>query len=236
MKPTIESYKEFQCAFDFFNKKLFGNELPDCLITLQRQKKTFGYFSAQRFTSFNGEKTDEIAMNPTYFSTCSIVEVMQTLAHEMVHLWQYHYGKPGRGRYHNKEWAQKMEGIGLMPSSTGEEGGNKTGERISDYIIDGGQFDKACKKLLDTKFILSWADSFPDRKTLLENFDGETDEELQAYLDDIGTGLTVDDIAENKNKSTRVKYTCVECLSHVWGKPELNILCGDCDIEFITED
>jgi len=32
----------------------------------------------------------------------------------------------------------------------------------------------------------------------------------------------------NKNK---VKYVCPTCGAQVWGKPDLNVLCGDCSEE-----
>nr|WLE92542.1 hypothetical protein BHNBIJOD_00169 [Klebsiella pneumoniae] len=67
--PTPETYDELQRAYDFFNEKLFSNELPPCLITLQREKRTYGYCSFKRFVGReSGDTVDEIAMNPVYFS------------------------------------------------------------------------------------------------------------------------------------------------------------------------
>lgn len=86
---------------------------------------------------------DEIALNPDVFSYQSDKDILDTLVHEMVHQWQYVYGKPSRKAYHNKQWADKMESIGLMPSDTGQPGGKRTGQRMSDYIIIGGKFDRA---------------------------------------------------------------------------------------------
>jgi predicted SprT family Zn-dependent metalloprotease len=122
-KPTAQAYAELQKAYDHFNRELFEGTLPDCLLTLQREKDTYGYFSRNRFISSAGEKIDEIALNPSYFAVQPLVEILQTIAHEMVHLWQAHFGKPGRVRYHNGEFAAKMEAIGLMPSSTGQRVG-----------------------------------------------------------------------------------------------------------------
>lgn len=65
---------------------------------------------------------DEIAMNPVYFSIRTIKATLSTLVHEMVHQWQFHFGKAGRRGYHNKEWAALMERVGLMPSDTGQAG------------------------------------------------------------------------------------------------------------------
>ena len=100
--PTVETYAELQAAFDHFNARIFDGKLPACLITLQRNKRTYGYYSHDRLVcGETGELTAEIAMNPSYFVARTIRETLSTLVHEMVHQWQYHYGKPGRRGYHN---------------------------------------------------------------------------------------------------------------------------------------
>ena len=76
----------------------------------------------------------------------------------MVHLEQHHFGNPGRGRYHNKQWADMMSAIGLEPSSTGKPGGKRTGDRVSHWIVDGGPFDGACKAFLAKHDGLIWGD------------------------------------------------------------------------------
>ena len=56
---TERQYARFQTVYDHLNRELFGNTLPDCLITLNRKAKTYGYFSGDRFASlvYDGEKT-----------------------------------------------------------------------------------------------------------------------------------------------------------------------------------
>jgi hypothetical protein len=77
----------------------------------------------------------------------------------MVHCWQHCFGTPGRDYYHNREWADKMIIIGLMPSSTGEIGGRITGQVMGDYIIEGGKFIILCEILkTNQSFQLSWID------------------------------------------------------------------------------
>jgi hypothetical protein len=66
----------------------------------------------------------------------------------MCHIWQFRFGDPGRGRYHNKEWADRMEALDLMPSDTEQSGGKRTGQRMTHYIVDGGPFDRAAAELL----------------------------------------------------------------------------------------
>ncbi|MEB0221353.1 SprT-like domain-containing protein [Pseudomonas sp. AB12(2023)] len=163
LRPTEEAYAELQKAYDFYNDNLFAMHvrLPACMITFQREKRTMGYYSQGRFIRSDGIKADEIAMNPDYFAVIPLVEILQTLVHEMVHLWQANFGKPSRPGYHNTEWARKMEAIGLMPSDTGQPGGNKVGQSMNDYLIQGGRFDKATRRLLSAGFAISWMDRFP---------------------------------------------------------------------------
>ncbi len=59
----------------------------------------------------------------------------------MVHLWQFHFRKPGRRGYHNREWADKMLEVGLVPSDTGLPGARVTGDRMSHYVMESGPFD-----------------------------------------------------------------------------------------------
>ncbi len=113
---------------EFFNARLFGGKLPACLVTLQRSKKTYGFFAGQRFGLKTGKgATDEIALNPSHFEQRTTEQTLSTLAHEMAHQWQQHHGKPSRTGYHNKEWAAKMIEVGLVPSATGQKGGKQVG-------------------------------------------------------------------------------------------------------------
>lgn len=232
MQPTPEAYAELQLAFEHFNRTLFAGELPDCLITLQRERRTFGYFSGVRFVRRSGERTDEIAMNPSYFAIRSVRDTLSTLAHEMAHSWQAHFGKPGRRGYHNKEWAAKMEEIGLMPSNTGEPGGKKVGEHMTHYIIAGGRFDHACAELLTREFTLSWLDRFPPERPKTPPSSGADDDEENEGNGDDGddvSGLIELPPTEPVNRSNRMKYRCPNCSLQVWAKPKIRVLCGGDD-------
>ena len=216
--PTAETYQELQTAYDHFNKGLFGGSLPLCLITLQRKSQTYGYFCPERFVNRAGDMTDEIAMNPEWFAVRSVEEVLSTLAHEMAHLWQAHFGNPGRARYHNKEWGNQMEAIGLMPSNTGELGGKRTGDQMTHYVIEGGAFQGVCAGLLTTDYTLSWMDRFPAG--------GDT------------AGVEGVDGTEGKEpkKATRIKYSCPSCGINVWGKPALRLRCAECEDSPLFEE
>ena len=197
--PTTETYTELQKAYDFFNQALFANQLPSCLITLQRRSRTYGYFSAKRFQHTQaGTFADEIAMNPDHFKTESLQKVLSTLVHEMVHLQQAYFGKPSRKGYHNREWASMMKTVGLIASSTGEPGGNQVGQCVSHYIETGGQFEKTCQTLINNGFKLSWADTLGDQRKTITSTPG------------------------------RWRYHCKQCGLIAWAKPKTTLICGTC--------
>jgi predicted SprT family Zn-dependent metalloprotease len=158
--PTKSTYAAVQAAWRHFNKSLFSNQLPPCLVTLQRRSRAHGYFSSKQFEHLKdaAATTDEIALNPKSIRERPPEATLSTLVHEMVHLWQDHFGHPGRGRYHNKAWADAMEQIGLMPSHTGKPGGKRTGDTVSHYIIPGGPFAVACGAFLAKHQGLQWGD------------------------------------------------------------------------------
>lgn len=121
---TPVEYSVFQEAYDFFNTELFGGLLPNVLVTLQRQTRSRGYFSPERFSGRVEEAVaHELALNPDFFPERTDEEICSALAHEMAHVWQQTYGKAPRRAYHDRQYATKMKEIGLQPSTTGEPRG-----------------------------------------------------------------------------------------------------------------
>ncbi|WP_426106327.1 SprT-like domain-containing protein [Massilia sp. TSP1-1-2] len=244
MKQTAIVYAELQLVYDTFNVELFNDSLADCLFTLQRKPSTMGYFSAGRFGNRKGEQLHELAVNPDCFAVVPLVEIMSTIAHEMVHLWQHQHGTPGRGRYHDKVWGDKMEEIGLMPSSTGMPGGKKSGDKVAEYPIKGGRFLAICDRLLTADFQISWYDRFT---TMAPYTGGAAGAGILADLPASGavvasaSGVQMAPSTRTNsggvltaNKSNRSKYRCT-CDIQVWGKPGLKIKCCACD-EVLEEE
>lgn len=228
IKPTIQTYEELQEAYDFLNERLFKGELPQCIITLQREKKTCGYYARDRFVDKDCSPVDEIALNPQHFDLDDIPAILTTLGHQMVHQWQSHFGKWSRSGYHNKQWAAKMEEIGLVPSSTGEENGARTGFKMSAYPDPNGKFTKVVTDLLTTEFTVSWRDRF------VEIDDEEIGSEEPVKTPVYKSQKNVRDLLDGKTKSkkqTRIKYSHV-CEDgntvNVWGAKDLSLTCGIC--------
>jgi predicted SprT family Zn-dependent metalloprotease len=236
LNPTSATYDSLLLAYKFMNEHLFANALPACLITLQRETHTFGYFCHKRFTYDKNVKqsTDEIALNPQYFRASGRDDrmVVSTLVHEMCHLWQHHFGKPGRARYHNKEWANKMRSLGLVPSNTGENGGKDTGDQMSHFIDKSGRFAKIFDKLKKKGFALEWIEYPPSIQQALAT--GKLD------LSEVTAALTASTKSggpsmPRKVDKSKLKYTCPKCGLNAWAKTGANLMCGDCDEAMIYE-
>jgi predicted SprT family Zn-dependent metalloprotease len=153
--PTREQFAAYEKMFGFFNTRLFRSELPACLLNFSRRRRSNGFFAPQRWE--NGrEVRHEISINPSTLKNREPIQVASTLVHEMVHLWQAEYGQPSRAGYHNREWAMKMEEVGLVPSTTGDAKGRKVGQRMTHYVADGGPFERAFQAM-PAEFLLPWA-------------------------------------------------------------------------------
>jgi predicted SprT family Zn-dependent metalloprotease len=252
-KPTHEFYGQLQQAYDWFNRELFNNALPSCLITVQRERNTMGYFSPLRWSHGGKKDVHEIALNPAYFANKKVIEIFQTLVHEQCHLWQHEFGSPSRGGYHNQEWANKMESFGLMPSSTGTPGGKKTGQSMSDYVIETGRFKQTCIELIQSGHEFRWADRRiskpsinnlfdfsslrdlldPCQPTLSQTLPPSPEKILNISVSTLIPNFAYHDIQHQLNK-LKTKYSCPICKTNVWGRANLRIRCEECSELFIA--
>ena len=148
---TDTQFHTFDAQFNYYNKELFNGGLSDCMIQTSGHKKYAGFIKMRNWKNKLAEKEPfihEISLNPGILGQDD-KKYHAELVHGMVHVWQQDYGKPSRRMYHNRQWAQKMEEIGLTPSSTGAPGGKKTGERVSQFFTPGGLFIKLFNNLTE---------------------------------------------------------------------------------------
>lgn len=160
LQPTRETYNALQDAFNWFNRELFSSNLPQVIIVLHRKKGAKGYFWADMWHKHIDSESEtptisEIALTPETLDR-SDKEILSTLVHEMVHLWQYTSGKPSRNAYHNKEWADMMEEIGLHPTHNGQWDGKPTGQKVTHLIVEGHRFDTSASAFLEDRKVIQW--------------------------------------------------------------------------------
>ena len=129
------------------------------MLSQHRHPRSYGYWAEKRWSAGEDAKAGELALNPEYLKSRPVNDTLAVLVHEQCHVWQTYHGEAPAGPYHNKQWADKMEAVGLMPTSTNLPGGKRTGAHMGHYIIEGGPFDLACKRLLADGFALTWGAS-----------------------------------------------------------------------------
>lgn len=201
--PTAKTYAALNQAFDFFNDRLFRGELPACLVTLQRKNKAYGYFAGGRFGSKDGaEITDEIALNPAHFKSRTDEQSLSTLAHEMAHLWQHHFGKPSRAGYYKQGMGgenarDRIAPFGYRPA---RRQGNRAvmqplhcrGRPLCPRFCRAGGAARLYRPLCRA---LGDADARKTRKA---------------------------------KSASKTRYTCPSCELNAWAKPGVRLMCSEC--------
>jgi hypothetical protein len=206
--PTTEQYAAFESVFRFFNDELFDGALPAVILVFAKRQKSLGYYKHERWhrPGLDTARIGEVALSPDHLGDDQR-EVASTIVHEMVHLWQFTYAKASRRGYHNKEWGDRMEALGLMPSNTGAPGGKRTGQRMTHDIVEGGPFAVTYAKLA--------------RDVLLLFVAGST---------------TVKGKPEPKpSDPSKSKFTCPTCGDIARGKPSLMIDCRKCGVSMTLD-
>ena len=198
-RPSSDVARALERAHDHFAAALWaGLDMPRPVFVWQRKKGSRGHFHGQLWQAAGRNvAADEISLNPDTMEARSDEELLSTLVHEMCHQWQHHHGDASRPGYHNKEWADEMERIGLMPSSTGEPGGKRVGQKMSHYILDCGAFEEACKALAASGWEFPWRSLNTEKPAK----------------------------AKKPKAQSKAKYTCPECGANAWAKPGSHIAC-----------
>lgn len=123
-------YEVLYKAFDLFNEHYFDNELPPCMITLQKKRpNNNGSFMAEP-TWFNtqfDDETYEININPINMNR-DPEEILETLLHEIVHYYctLNNIKDVKSGGEHTIEYKNVCESHGLNCELDEDKGYNQT--------------------------------------------------------------------------------------------------------------
>jgi len=203
---------ELHKAFYNFNRELFNSKLPEPAILIQNKgnrKNVLGWCSTKEIwiNKKTKDKKYEINLVAEYLDR-PLNEVMGTLLHEMVHLYNLvnNIKDTSRaGTYHNKRFKESAETFGLIIEYHEKIGWSLT-------------------TLQDST------------KDLISSFDLNEEAFSIARIDfDL---LRTDEEGEggNKKKTSSRKYICPGCGAIVRATKEINIICGDCRLDFQEEE
>jgi predicted RNA-binding Zn-ribbon protein involved in translation (DUF1610 family) len=214
--------KELHKAFELLNKRFFENKLPIPAITIQsssHNKLSMGWCTLHQVWGDKEGKTKmyEINISAEYIDL-DFYETMDTLLHEMVHLYNLVHGIKDCSRnntYHNKNFKDRAIQSGFTYSE------DKPDKKY------GWSFAKLSDQ---TKDIISKLDI--DQSVFKISRKGSR------YFEDINMGIDPGtDEGNSVAKKKSLKWVCPDCGVIVRStKREINIKCGDCEEYFVTED
>lgn len=158
----MQIYDQLAKIFNEFNEQLFdeilGDKIPECLITLQRKANVYSEMNPHNYVEVaTNQKMHEIILNPQWFGLKPRIEILQYIAHQMVHVYQHTYGEPaGKGK-HDEQFLDYMMAIGLMPSDTGlPDGKSLGGKKILNYPLPDGAFLRVANELAEQGNLINW--------------------------------------------------------------------------------
>jgi hypothetical protein len=96
--------------YDQISARFFAEGLPAPVLSFKRKRgRQLGHYVNGR-NEIGVQENINISANHLQDP---LADVLETLAHEMVHSWQRNHGKPGKRNYHNAECRKKMDEIGI---------------------------------------------------------------------------------------------------------------------------
>ena len=143
MKETVKMSRavgQLEKMYNTMNADFFGGALPVPIITVQSKPGTWGHCSRAQIWKRKGETAYEMNIAAEAVGQ-ELEEIMDTLLHEMVHLYCRENGiqEVSRGgTYHNKKFKELAEGVGLVCVDAGKYGGNTQGhgnDKLTEYAL-----------------------------------------------------------------------------------------------------
>lgn len=221
IKQTTNMQRSIQYLNKIFkelNKEYFGNQLPMPIITIQSTPKAYGHFTpwdAYRIKDDKGETSGAVEINIGAGTLDRPIEnVTATLLHEMVHYYCYLADIKDTSRggaYHNKRFKAEAEARGLVIDYDSRIGWSITSpsEELLDFIIGCGFEDIRIGRNEYTSFFIGGG---------------------AKAVDGNGKNTTT---TTTKKKGNSIKWVCPCCGAIVRSTKVLNIVCGDCNEQFI---
>ena len=146
MKETTKMSRavgQLEKMYSVLNLDKFEGALPTPIITVQSKPGTWGHCSRARVWQRKNEETYEMNIAAETLSA-PIEEIIDTLLHEMVHLYCRENGvqEVSRGgKYHNGRFKALAEKVGLVCVREGQYGWNTVGtgnDALIEYALEKG--------------------------------------------------------------------------------------------------
>lgn len=214
MKETVKTSRTagyLEKMFRVLNSKYFDGQLEEPIITIQSTPRAYGHVTVAKSWRKGQEHRHELNIGAGTLDR-PIENVVATLLHEMVHLWNMQTGVKDcsrGGAYHNKKFKEAAERRDLSISYDKYIGWSITEptEKLADFIIEQG-----------------WTDIMMGRNEWrFMPISGGSDDNGKPAKTPTG------------GNTHHRKYICPCCRNSVRATKALNIMCMDCGEQMIVE-
>lgn len=145
MKETVKTSRTagyLEKIFRALNADWFGGELEEPIITIQSTPRAYGHVTVGKVWYRKDQARHELNLGAETL-TRPIEEVVATIMHEMVHLYNIAHGVQDCSRgntYHNKKFKEEAERRGLIIEHHQTYGWTITSpsDKLMEYILDMG--------------------------------------------------------------------------------------------------
>lgn len=204
--PTRRQYGELDAAYQHFNVELFDGALPGALVTLQRKAKAYGYFAPERFASL--DLTDVTHEIALNPDHCRERSPEATLATLVHEMCHLKRFLTGTPPRGGYHDHAWADMMDAVGLSPTSESGKRVGQKVTHTIVPDGRFAVSAERLLKAGWVMPYLQTWTEQ--------GKK--------------------ASAKKKASKTKFTCPSCGANAWGKPDLVILCGPCDVRMEDEN
>ena len=208
MKETTKMSRavgQLEKMYNTLNLDKFEGALPTPIITVQSKPGTWGHCSRARVWQRKDEETYEMNIAAETLSA-PIEEIIDTLLHEMVHLYcrENNIKETSRGgKYHNGRFKALAEKVGLVCVREGQYGWNTVGtgnDALIEYALDKG-----------------WSEIMLNRQTM-----------FKVGIAGAGAAHSGAPTSGAKAPSSTRKLQCPCCKNSVRATKAVRIMCMDC--------
>ncbi len=206
MKQTTKmsrAVSQLEHIYNNLNADFFASALPTPILTVQSKPGTYGHCTTAQIWKIKEGNAYELNIAAEVLNF-PIEEIIDTILHEMVHLYCLQQGIQDTSRggtYHNCKFKEEAEKRGLACFKTASYGWNtKPSDTIISYALDKG-----------------WSEICIARNTPASMFPPQS-----------AASTTAGSINGGRRPSSTRKLVCPNCGQSVRATRDVNILCGDC--------
>lgn len=207
MKQTTKMSRavcQLEKMYNTLNHDFWNDELEVPIITVQSKAGSMGHCTVSKVWKRPNDSTFELNIAAEVLNY-PIEETLDTILHEMVHLYCRMKGiqECSRGgSYHNGKFKELAEKVGLKCYKTEKYGWNTVA--------------KDNDKLIEYALSKDWSEILIGRNA-------------QIVLPNLGgINIQIPDNGGKKQSNVR-KYQCPKCKNSVRATKDVNIICGDCN-------